>query len=125
VSIEGGKITRQGVENNIDVALRYIDSWLLGNGAAAINNLMEDAATAEISRAQLWQWLRHLAKMDDGTAVTPYLYSKIKSELVAKLPTPENKIELAGEILDALVLSDVFEDFLTVKAYPYLDNTLV
>lgn len=125
VTIEGGKITRQGVENNIDVALRYIDSWLLGNGAAAINNLMEDAATAEISRAQLWQWLRHLAKMDDGTAVTPYLYSKIKSELVAKLSSPENKIELAGEILDALVLSDVFEDFLTVKAYPYLDNTLV
>lgn len=125
VTIPGGKVTRQGVENNIDVALRYIDSWLLGNGAAAINNLMEDAATAEISRAQLWQWLRHLAKMDDGTAVTPYLYSKIKSELVTKLATPQNKIELAGEILDALVLSDTFEDFLTVRAYQYLDNTVV
>ena len=62
VAIEGGKITEAGLLANIDVALQYIESWLRGIGAAAIHNLMEDAATAEISRAQLWQWINNQAK---------------------------------------------------------------
>ena len=68
--VPGGAITEAGVRNNVSVGLQYLDSWLRGNGAAAINNLMEDAATAEISRAQLWQWIHHGAPLDDGRAVT-------------------------------------------------------
>ncbi|HEX5831655.1 MAG TPA: malate synthase A, partial [Gemmatimonadaceae bacterium] len=66
LEVPGGRVTREGVRLNVDVALQYLDAWLRGNGAVAIHNLMEDAATAEISRAQLWQWLRHRAVLDDG-----------------------------------------------------------
>ncbi|MFX4721716.1 malate synthase A, partial [Acinetobacter baumannii] len=70
----GGKVTEAGLRNNISVALQYLNQWLLGNGAAAIFNLMEDAATAEISRAQLWQWVHRQATLEDGRPVTPELY---------------------------------------------------
>ena len=84
-TIPGGKITEGGFRLNVDVALQYINSWLLENGAAAIHNLMEDAATAEISRAQLWQWIRHGAVLDDGRPATRALYETIRSEELAKL----------------------------------------
>jgi malate synthase len=121
VAIAGGAITEAGLRLNISVALQYLDAWLNGNGAAAINNLMEDAATAEISRAQLWQWIRHGARLDDGRAVTSELYESLRDEELATLGgTDVRRLGDAVEILDALVLNDDFEEFLTLRAYGYL-----
>lgn len=123
VAIEGGKITESGVANNINVALQYIESWLRGIGAAAIHNLMEDAATAEISRAQLWQWIKTGAKLDDGRKITKELYREIRDrELKGLTAGGAGRYKEAAEVLDYLVESDEFVDFLTVKAYEYLDK---
>ncbi len=120
--VPGGKVTEAGLRNNISVALQYLNQWLLGNGAAAIFNLMEDAATAEISRAQLWQWVHRQATLEDGRPVTPELYQKIKEEELAKLGGREvGRYKEAEEILDKLVLSEEFIEFLTLVAYDYLD----
>lgn len=120
--VPGGKVTEAGLRNNISVALQYLNQWLLGNGAAAIFNLMEDAATAEISRAQLWQWVHRQATLEDGRPVTPELYQKIKEEELAKLGGREvGRYKEAEEILDKLVLSEDFIEFLTLVAYDYLD----
>ena len=118
-----GEITEEGIRMNISVALQYLNQWLDGNGAAAINNLMEDAATAEISRAQLWQWLRHEVELADGRNMSRSLYEEIsQSELASlKSSSSENHFDSAAEILDGLVLNDEFEDFLTLPAYKYLD----
>src|SRR5439155_17005847 len=78
IEVPGGTITEAGVRNNVSVALQYLDAWLQGTGAAAIFNLMEDAATAEISRAQLWQWIHHRARLDSSEAVTGALYERIR-----------------------------------------------
>ena len=120
--IPSSSITEEGFRNNVDVALQYLNSWLLGNGAAAIHNLMEDAATAEISRAQLWQWIRNAARLADGQTATTKLYEKVRDEEVAKLGGPQQgRLREAVEILDGLVLSDQFGEFLTNPAYRYLD----
>jgi malate synthase len=104
------------------VALQYINAWLLGNGAAAINNLMEDAATAEISRSQIWQWMHHGAALDDGRPVTRELYARIRDEELAKLGgSSVERYEEAAEILDKLCLSDEFIEFLTLIAYEHLN----
>ncbi|RTL38406.1 MAG: malate synthase A [Candidatus Melainabacteria bacterium] len=122
VKIEGGQITEKGLVNNVDVALQYIESWLRGTGAAAIHNLMEDAATAEISRAQLWQWIICGAKLDDGRAVTKELYRQTRDSQLKILGTaPDNRYKEAAEILDRLVESENFEEFLTTDAYRYLN----
>jgi len=124
VAIEGGKITRAGVDLNISVALQYIDAWLRGTGAVAINNLMEDAATAEISRAQLWQWRVHEAPLDDGSTMTAALYREARDEQLANLraeATPDSRLEDAVELLDALVLDNEFVTFLTLPGYARLD----
>ncbi len=123
VKIDGGQITEKGLTNNIDVGLQYIESWLRGTGAAAIHNLMEDAATAEISRAQIWQWFQNGAKLDDGRAVTKDLYRQIRDAQLKNLSTtPGNRYQEAAEILDSLVESDTFAEFLTTGAYKYLDK---
>ncbi|HEV2846032.1 MAG TPA: malate synthase A, partial [Thermoanaerobaculia bacterium] len=120
--IKEGKITENGVRTNIEIALLYLDSWLQGVGAAAIHNLMEDAATAEISRAQLWQWVHHRAKLDDGRQVTPELYREIRDQELRKLGGAEGgQLREAAEILDSLVLSRDFVPFLTVEAYERLE----
>jgi malate synthase len=119
--IEGGTITEAGVRANVNIGLLYLESWFRGVGAAAIYNLMEDTATAEISRAQLWQWIRHGAKMDDGRTVTAELYRQIRKEEFEKLNTPESKFEIAARLLDELVLSERFIDFLTIPAMEFLD----
>jgi malate synthase len=122
VRIEGGKITDTGLRTNVSVALQYIDNWLRGNGAAAINNLMEDAATAEISRAQLWQWIRHGASTDDGAPITKGRYVTVRDEELAKLGGIDvGRYRDAATLLDGLVLSDSFEQFLTLPAYSLLD----
>lgn len=119
--IEDAAVTRQGVAINIDVGLQYIESWLRGIGAAGIHNLMEDAATAEISRAQLWQWISSATKIDDGNLVTADLYRELKKELIAKLAIAEgNRYADAEKILDDLVLNKEFSEFLTIPAYQYL-----
>jgi malate synthase len=118
--VPGGTITEAGLRNNISVGLQYINAWLQGNGAVAIFNLMEDAATAEISRAQLWQWITHAAPLHGDGTVTRELYQSIRDEELAKLGDA-GRYGDAAEILDALVLGEQFEEFLTFRAYEYLD----
>jgi malate synthase len=110
-------VTTAGVRANVDIGLRYLQSWLAGTGAAAIHNLMEDVATAEISRAQLWQWRRQRVELEDGGTVDDALYRGLRDELVPALGEGGWG---AAELLDELVLSDTFEEFLTLKAYPRL-----
>jgi malate synthase len=119
--VEGGKVTEAGVRLNISVALQYVDAWLGGNGAAAINNLMEDAATAEISRSQLWQWRVTGTTLDDGAAFDGARYRSIRDEEVAKLGAGAyGHLAQAAQLLDGLVLDDAFPEFLTLRAYPLL-----
>jgi malate synthase len=112
VRIPGSEVTEDGIHSNIGVGLRYLESWLRGVGAAAINNLMEDAATAEISRAQIWQWIRH-GKLDREHA------QKIEDEELAGFG--EGRWHDARAVFDEVALSEHFEEFLTLPAYEYLD----
>jgi malate synthase len=113
VRVPGGEVTEDGVENNVSVGLQYLESWLRGVGAAAINNLMEDAATAEISRAQIWQWVRH-GKVDGGRV------HELEDAEIAGFP-PEGRWDDARAVFDRVALDDHFEEFLTLPAYEYLD----
>ncbi len=123
-----GTITMEGIRTNINVGLLYTESWLRGNGAAAIYNLMEDAATAEISRSQLWQWIHHNCYTVNGTNITIELYEQLKLEELEKIQQlvgEENFkngcFKEAVQIFDRLVKSDQLEDFLTLNAYDYLN----
>ena len=122
VRVEGGAVTEDGVRANVTVALQYLAAWLGGNGAAAINNLMEDAATAEISRSQLWQWRVHRTRLDDGRPMSAELYAAIRGEELARLQSaaPSHRWAEAADLLDALVLADEFTEFLTLPAYALL-----
>ena len=119
----GGNITEAGLRQNISVGMQYIESWLRGVGAAAIFNLMEDAATAEISRSQIWQWLHNGARLDDGRAITPELVKQITDEELAKLPAEEGgrRFIEARQIFEQVSLADEFVDFLTLPAYELVD----
>jgi len=118
-----GTITEEGFRSNIRVALLYLAAWLGGNGCVPIDNLMEDAATAEISRAQLWQWIRHpQAKMQDGRKIDATAYRSARSHVVdhlaGKVKGKESKnLHTAAALLDQLVLDDDFAAFLTLEAY--------
>lgn len=119
--IDGATITEQGLRNNINVALQYLESWVNGTGAAAIHNLMEDAATAEIARAQIWQWIKNKAKLADGRVIDQALYKQLRSEELTSLGGMQTgRLRAAVELLDALILTEKFEDFLTIPAYEYL-----
>ena len=128
-NIEGGKITEDGLRLNINVGLQYMASWLRGVGAAAIFNLMEDTATAEISRAQIWQWVHHpTAALEDGRKVSVELYKSLLPEELEKIKElygeelyRNGKFDIATQLLDRLVVDDEFVDFLTLIAYDYLD----
>ena len=122
-----GHVTELGLRLNVAVALRYLDAWLRGQGAVPIFNLMEDAATAEISRSQIWQWIRHGARLDDGRPVTADLYRTIRREEMDGLRREvgdarwgATRFEEAGLILDRLVTAERFTDFLTLPAYDVL-----
>jgi malate synthase len=120
--VPDGTITEAGVRANVSIALQYLDNWLRGIGAAAIFNLMEDAATAEISRAQLWQWRRNGATTSDGQAIDAAFYERVRDEELGKLGgRAEGRLGTAADLLDGLVLGDQFEPFLTLPAYAYLD----
>ncbi len=127
LEIPKGTITEKGVRKNINVGILYIESWLMGIGAAALYNLMEDAATAEISRTQVWQWLKNEAKLDDGRTLLPAMVLEWQEEELQKIKKyvgaerfNNGKFELATEIFDDLVLNDHFEEFLTLKAYQFI-----
>jgi malate synthase len=124
VSVPGGQITERGVRANVSVGLAYLASWLAGNGAAAINNLMEDAATAEISRSQLWQWRTHRARLDDARPMSAEFYSSIRDDELGRLrsSSPDSPWGEASALLDELVLSDEFTEFLTQLAYPRIGS---
>ncbi|HVR29729.1 MAG TPA: malate synthase A [Thermoanaerobaculia bacterium] len=122
-TVPGGTVTEAGVRNNISVAIQYLSAWLQGSGAVAIFNLMEDAATAEISRSQLWQWVKRGARLaDGGGTVTADLYRRIRDQELEKLggAGAERYGDAVG-ILDELVLSDTVEEFLTLRTYEMLD----
>jgi malate synthase len=116
-----GAITEGGLRRNIDVGLQYLESWLRGNGCVPIYDLMEDAATAEISRSQIWQWLRYKAKMDDGRAITPEMFDAILREVVERLKAAEttpkdHKFDRAAELFTNMSKGE-FQEFLTSVAY--------
>ncbi|CAI8053520.1 Malate synthase [Geodia barretti] len=126
LAVPEGQITEAGLRNNVSVALQYIDAWTRGNGAVAIYGLMEDAATAEISRSQLWQWLQHGAALDDGRPITTQLYRQVRAQEAAALVEQRGQdnpgaLDKAVELLDEIVLSDQFVEFLTLPGYRYLD----
>jgi malate synthase len=121
IRVDGGRVTEAGVRVNVSIALQYLDAWLSGNGAAAINNLMEDAATAEISRSQLWQWRVTSARLDTGATFDADTYLATRREVLAGLPRlAEDRLDDAAELLDQLVLDAEFAEFLTLDAYRML-----
>jgi malate synthase len=121
VAVPGGAITEAGVRLDINVALRYLDSWLGGTGAAAINDLMEDVATAEISRSQLWQWRRHRSATAEGEAVDVALLHRLLAEELAGLGGREQgRLGVAAELLYGLVMNEELAEFLTLDAYRHL-----
>jgi len=115
-----GAVTEAGLRNNVSVALQYIEAWLHGNGAVAINNLMEDAATAEISRSQIWQWVHQGVRLEDGTPITAELVRRIGEEELARTGDPE-RYKAARDLFERVALADDFADFLTVPAYELID----
>jgi malate synthase len=123
VRVPGGTVSASGVRNNISVALQYLEAWMRGSGAVAIYNLMEDTATAEISRAQLWQWLRHGADVD-GQRFTAAMYERMRDAELAALSAAGGHTRLrdAAALLDELVLGDDFAEFLTLPGERYLED---
>jgi len=127
VAIPKGTVTEAGIRKNINVGTLYMEAWLRGYGAVALYNLMEDAATAEISRTQVWQWLKNEVILDDGRKFDVELYIKLFDDEVEKIKKEfgeenlkNSKFNLAVELFDKLVLSDEFEEFLTLRAYQHI-----
>jgi malate synthase len=128
LKVPEGDITEAGLRMNIDIGIRYLASWLSGNGCVPIYSLMEDAATAEISRAQVWQWVRHGAHMREGGQIDADMVS---SAIAAQLEQQRRELgdvvfeggryELAGRLFAEMVTGAIFPEFLTLKAYEYID----
>ena len=129
LAIPDGTITEAGLRNNVDVSIQYMAAWLGGNGCVPIHNLMEDAATAEIARAQVWQWIRHpKGLLDDGRKVTVELFRQITGEELARLRSQlgeaafaAGNFERAARIIDEITTAESFETFLTLPAYRAID----
>jgi malate synthase len=131
VASAGGadEVTDAGLRNDVNVGIQYISSWLRGNGAAAIFNLMEDAATAEIARSQVWQWVRHGVALDSGTEVTRDLVRRYEEEELEKVRAQvgddffygEGRPRESRELFEGVALADEFVEFLTLPAYERLD----
>jgi malate synthase len=122
-------ITEQGLRTNVAVGLQYLEAWLRGSGAVPIFNLMEDAATAEISRAQVWQWIRHpRGVLNDGRKVTKELFQQVLEEELGKIKTQvgegayaKRKFAKARELFEKITTDDHFVEFLTLPGYEYLN----
>ena len=126
--IQGGTITEEGVRTNLNVGVLYLESWLRGQGAVAIYNLMEDAATAEISRAQVWNWLNHPeGKLKDGRRLTPQLCRQMLAEelqnieaMVGTAAFKHGVFKQATTLFEQLIFAPDFPEFLTIPAYGLL-----
>ena len=128
LAVPQGTITEDGLRLNVDVGIQYLEAWLRGNGAVPIYNLMEDAATAEISRAQVWQWAKHGAKLEDGRPVTAELVKQVIADELGKMKEragaarfEAGKYQLAADLFGKMMLSGEFNEFLTLPAYEFLD----
>jgi malate synthase len=129
LTVPSGPITEKGLRHNIDVGIQYMAAWLTGNGCVPIYHLMEDAATAEISRSQLWQWVRHPhAVLDDGREVTGELVRRFFAEEMEKLRTRlgdhafrAGRFDEAGALIERIVLDETFTEFMTTAGYERLD----
>jgi malate synthase len=117
-----GSITGEGVRTNVEVSLHYLEAWLRGKGCVPIRNLMEDAATVEISRAQLWQWVRHGAKLSDGRRIdAAYVRGRIREALdAARASNASPRLELAAKLFEEIALEPEFPAFLTLRAYEHI-----
>jgi malate synthase len=131
VAATEGDITEAGLAGNVNVAIQYISSWLRGNGAAAIYGMMEDAATAEIARAQVWQWVHHGAQLEDGRTVTAELVRELATSELEKVREEigddawfekEGRPDLSRAIFEEVALADEFVEFLTLPAYERLEE---
>lgn len=127
VELPKGTVTEAGIRKNINVGILYMEAWLRGQGAVALYNLMEDAATAEISRTQLWQWLQNEVTLEDQRTFDMELYTEIFDDEIEKILTEygesnikNTKFELAFSLFNQLVTSKSFEEFLTLPAYRYI-----
>jgi malate synthase len=123
LTVPTGEITSEGLNRNIDVGLQYLATWLCGNGCVPIYNLMEDAATAEISRAQVWQWIKYGARLSDGRCVTEALVRAVLEQQCVRLAHqfPVRELFLAGRLYEELMISPEFPEFLTLRAYDLLE----
>jgi malate synthase len=127
LTVPKGTITEAGLRGNISVGLQYIAAWLGGSGAVPINNLMEDAATAEISRSQIWQWIRYQSRLEDGRQVTAKLFSEFleqEMKAIAQKSGASFDAKLfarASALLEGLVKQKEFTEFLTLQGYEQLD----
>jgi malate synthase len=120
-----GPVTEDGVRRNARVAVRYLESWLRGIGCVPIDHLMEDAATVEIARSQLWQWIHHHATTQSGVAVTPALFRHLLTgevEMLRSETGPSPTVDVAAKLLRKVVLAPVLEEFITRVAYPELEG---
>jgi malate synthase len=121
----GDDITEEGLRNDVNVGIQYISSWLRGNGAAAIYNLMEDAATSEIARSQVWQWVRQGKQLDNGETVTPELVRRMEDEELERIRgevgdeffRTQGRPEESRALFERVALGEEFQDFLTLPAY--------
>ena len=119
LAVPEGTITEAGLRQNLNVGIGYIEAWLRGTGCVPLYNLMEDAATAEISRAQVWQWIRHGAKLEDGRTIDMALCRKLLDEELAKLRASNGSggYEEAAVLFNELIEAPAFPEFLTLPAY--------
>jgi len=127
-AVPGGQVTQEGLRNNVSVAIQYLSSWLRGTGAAAIFNLMEDAATCEIARSQIWQWIRNGAELEDGTVVDRRLVETVQKEELQKIRDgvgeevySKSRADEALALLENVSLNDDFVEFLTLPAYEHIE----
>jgi len=123
-NIPGSSITEEGIRTNIRVGILYVQSWLTGQGAAALFNLMEDAATAEISRSQLWQWLKNQAKTDSNKSIDKNFVNELIDDEVNKIKEIQENSEMLSEavkLFSDLIFDENFEEFLTLPAYNLID----
>ena len=128
IRVPGGAISEAGLRNNVSVAILYLASWLRGSGAAAIFNLMEDTATAEIARAQVWQWIRHGAALEDGERISRALVGRIQEEELEAIRQAvgddvfaQSRHKDAQELFGRVALREDFVEFLTFPAYDYIE----
>jgi malate synthase len=128
LAVPKGDITEDGLRLNVDVGLRYLASWLAGNGCVPIYNLMEDAATAEICRAQVWQWVKHNAKMNDGRVVDAAFVKRVIAEQTEKIRQElgteafaKTKFPKAQLLYEQMMTEGDFPEFLTLGAYDNID----